>query len=579
VDELRESAELIRRGVLWCSRHGVRSSLDRLATWMVDERGPSTRSYAMWSAGRSIPHSPEASIIVSIVVPVRDPEPDHLAALVASVRAQTHRAWELILVDDGSRRPEVRRQLDELAGCDERVILLRRDGAGAETTDDMPSSGISVSTNRGAAIARGEVLVFVDHDDELGTEALGHLAWVFERDPAVDLAYTDEDQITPWGRFAAPVFKPGPSPWLALGFNYVTHVMAIRRGLFEQLGGMRSGFDGAQDHDLLLRAFERARSVVHLPLVGYHWRRTRGSVSSSTTIKPWAFDAGRRAVEDACRRRHLPVVAVTACLPPGVWRLVLATPPTPRAVQVVLHGDSAGRRRWRELLEQSRDLVDVLSVDEGRWPETSRGAALLAVDAALLPTRPVLHELMAWSALPGVLAAAAVGELAGRHLHLGYGIDRSGLAVPIEPGLSTRAVGPGLLAAAPREVAVSGDQLLLTHESLAPYVRRLSGQPVRRHDLLCLALAGAAEGAPALHLSHTGAKLGSRHGRQGHSVLLDASVLWPVLTASLPESFWRGAVDRFCPRHELLTDLGLPAPVGAADVQPGSSSWARQTTV
>ena len=152
MDELRESAELIRRGVLWCSRHGVRSSLDRLATWMVDERVPSTRSYAMWSAGRSTPRSPKATIVVSIVVPVRDPEPAHLVALVASVRAQTHQAWELILVDDGSRRPDVRQQLDKLAGCDERVILLRRDGAKKDTFGDFPSSGISATTNRGAAV-------------------------------------------------------------------------------------------------------------------------------------------------------------------------------------------------------------------------------------------------------------------------------------------------------------------------------------------------------------------------------------------------------------------------------------------
>jgi hypothetical protein len=514
--------------------------------------------------------------MVSIVVPVHDPDPSHLSALATSVRRQSHQAWELIFVDAGSRRPDVLRMLDQLAGSDERVILLAR----PEASPDSRPGGISDTSNRGAAGARGEVLLFVDHDDELGDEALGHLAWAFQRDPAVDLAYTDEDQITPWGRSVAPVFKPGPSPWLALGFNYVTHAMAVRRSLFEQLDGLRSSFDGAQDHDLLLRAFEHARSVVHLPLVGYHWRRTRGSVASSTTAKPWAFEAGRRAVEDACRRRHLPVVAVKAAHPPGVWQLEWAPPAQPRTVQVVLHGDPAGRPRWRSLLGRAGDLVDVLSVDEGRWPREPAEAAVLVVDAALLPARSVLRELLAWSALPGVLVTAAVGQLAGRHLHLGYGIDRDGLALPIEPGLPTRAVGPGLLGAAPREVAVSGDQLLVAHECLAPYLQRLAGQPVRRHDVLCLALAAAAEGAPAVHIPHLGARLGGRHGGQGHPVLLDASVLWPTLMKSLPETLWRGAVDVFCPRHELLTDLGLPAPVETLAGQLGSaSSWASQTTV
>ena len=371
MDDLGEFAALVRRGWLWWSRHGVRSSLDRVADWAADERSPTSQSYAMWSATCAPSPSPRSNLLVSIVVPVLDPAPEHLQGLVDSVRSQSHSTWELILVDDGSVRSDVRRLLSDLAAGDERVRLVTAPGNGAAETapgsattpGDEPAprnTGISAATQRGVAVARGEVLLLVDHDDALGHEVLAPLAWAFERDGRVDLVYTDEDQLTPGGQRVGPVFKPGPSPWLALGFNYVTHAMALRRSFFDALGGLRSEYDGAQDHDLLLRAFEVARAVVHLPLVGYHWRRTKGSVAASTTAKPWAFEAGRRAIEDACRRRRLPLARAVAARPPGVWRLEWQPLTTPRQLHVVMHGDPAGWPRWRGFLAAVPQLLSVL---------------------------------------------------------------------------------------------------------------------------------------------------------------------------------------------------------------------------
>lgn len=606
MDDLREFAALARRGWLWWSRHGVRSSLDRVADWAADERSPTSQSYAMWSATCAASPCPPSNLLVSIVVPVLDPAPEHLQALVDSVRGQSHGAWELLLVDDGSVRADVRQLLAELAAADERVRLVAARGDGAapgksatpsgatksgsaatpssETTPgDEPAptnTGISAATQRGVAVARGEVLLLVDHDDALGHEVLAPLAWAFLRDGRVDLVYTDEDQLTPDGQRVAPVFKPGPSPWLAMGFNYVTHAMALRRSFFDALGGLRSEYDGAQDHDLLLRAFEAARVVVHLPLVGYHWRRTRGSVAASTTAKPWAFEAGRRAIEDACRRRRLPLAQAVAARPPGVWRLQWQPLTTPRQLHVVMHGDRAGWPRWRAFLAAVPQLLSVLSWDEGVMPAVSHmggTGGTLFVDGALRPDVAVLQELLTWSALPGVLATAAGAELSGRRVHLGYSVDRRGLALPIEPGLPSRAVGPGLLGAAPREVAASGDQLLVIHSALQPQWALLAGEPVTRRDLLCLALAAAAAGAPTLHLPRAAAQLRGASGAHAQPVFLESSKLWPSAMAQLPETFWRGSVDRFCPRHELLIDLGLPAPLDGVSAQ--SAFWSSQSTV
>ncbi|MFT7464511.1 MAG: hypothetical protein ACI9EF_002867, partial [Pseudohongiellaceae bacterium] len=430
------------------------------------------------------------------------------------------------------------------------------------------------ATHRGVAASCGEVLLFVDHDDELGNELLTPLARSFETNPTVDFVYTDEDQISSTGRYVAPVFKPGPSPWLGLGFNYVTHAMAVRRRLYDLLGGLRSEFDGAQDHDFMLRAFEQARGVVHLPLVGYHWRRTPGSVAASTTAKPWAFEAGRRAIEAACRRRRLPLARVLAARPTGVWHLEWQELTAPISVQVVLHGDAAGWPAWRRSLAEKNPLFHVMSWDEGSLPKSPVRAHVLCIDGALKPDLSVLQQLFGWGTLPGVLAVAAGAELGSRRTHLGYSIDRSGLAQPIEPGLPRRAVGPGLLGAAPREVATSGDHLLLLNGAFEAQLQQLAGQPLTRANLLCLGLAGATLGAPTVHLPKTGAQLSHRAGQHQQPVWLHLSPLWSSVKSQLPVDFWRNDVDRFCPRHELLTDLGIPAPItsaptGANVVTPG----------
>jgi hypothetical protein len=69
------------------------------------------------------------------------------------------------------------------------------------------------------------------------------------------------------------------------------------------VGGFREGFDGSQDHDLMLRVTEAARHVGHVPDVLYAWRMVPGSTAISAGFKPLARDAGRRAVADALQRR------------------------------------------------------------------------------------------------------------------------------------------------------------------------------------------------------------------------------------------------------------------------------------
>ena len=73
-------------------------------------------------------------------------------------------------------------------------------------------------------------------------------------------------------------------------------------GAIDAVGGLREGFEGGQDHDLLLRCVAKladpARQVVHIPRVLYHWRSSEGSTALAGSEKDYAARAGLKAVNN-----------------------------------------------------------------------------------------------------------------------------------------------------------------------------------------------------------------------------------------------------------------------------------------
>ena len=233
--------------------------------------------------------------LLSIVVPVYRPSPWFFEECVLSVIAQTYRNWELCLCDDGSGDPELTRAMQAFAARDGRIKVLALEENG----------GISRATNRALDEAGGEFVVFVDHDDLVEASALGEIAKVVMSDDDADVIYTDEDKLDGVDRPYHPHFKPDWDPDLLLAYPYLGHLTAIRRDLVTRVGGLRPEFDGSQDYDLMLRATEQARRVVHIPKVLYHWRTVAGSAAGDPDAKPWAHAASRRALQDAVRRRGI----------------------------------------------------------------------------------------------------------------------------------------------------------------------------------------------------------------------------------------------------------------------------------
>ena len=265
--------------------------------------------------------------LMSIVMASYNPDHRFFKEAIDSVLDQYYENFELLIADDCSPDAEVRAIVETYAKKDSRVRLVRRETNG----------GISAATNSAIAQATGDWLVFMDHDDTLVPHALLHVVLAIQEHPQATLIYSDEDKINEANEPFTPYFKSDFDPLLLLGQNYVSHLTTIRRDLVAEVGGLRSEFDGSQDWDLVLRVTERVprSSIIHIPHVLYHWRSHAGSTSLATEAKPWAVDAGRRAVADALERRG--VKGEVRRVPgSGFNRVVFALPENPPLVSVLI---------------------------------------------------------------------------------------------------------------------------------------------------------------------------------------------------------------------------------------------------
>ena len=250
--------------------------------------------------GAEIAQVAEEGPLISILLPVYNPDLGFLEAAIESVMNQVYPRFELCIADDASATPEVRQLLDRYSG-DPRVRVTYRAERGH----------ISRNTSSAAALANGTYLTFLDQDDVLAPLALFWVAAELVQSPGTRLVYSDEDKLNDAGERTDPYFKPDWNYDLLLSQNYLCHMTVIEAGLFRELGGHRAGFEGAQDHDLVLRAVERlqpAEEIRHIPRILYHWRAHAGSTAADLESKPYALEAGRQAIEEHLARIAAPAV-------------------------------------------------------------------------------------------------------------------------------------------------------------------------------------------------------------------------------------------------------------------------------
>ena len=270
----------------------VPQPIDRYDAWlMVNQWNVRSRDYLISRLKSCREPLPK----ISVVMPVYNPQINFLESAIDSVIAQVYTNWEFCIADDCSTEFTVAETLKNWAAKDDRICIQFR----------TENGNISAATNSAAALATGDIILFLDNDDELTPDALGEVALYFANHPTTDFLYSDDDKIDTKGRRFAPQFKPQWSPELLLSYMYLGHLCAVRKQIFEQIGGLRIGFEGSQDYDFALRATEISRHVAHLPLVLYHWRTAPGSTAISGAAKPASFAAGQKSIQDALNRRKI----------------------------------------------------------------------------------------------------------------------------------------------------------------------------------------------------------------------------------------------------------------------------------
>ena len=299
------------------------ASLSPLAGSAVTAPGPHPASpddadYAAWlklhAFGEEATRAARARLstlgshpLISVVVPVRDPEISHLQIALGSVDRQLYPEWELCIADDASTNPAIPAFLRDYTARQPHARWVRLDR----------QQQIAGATNAAIALARGEFIAFLDHDDELTPDALLEVVSLLEDDPTADIIYSDHDILGADGLRRSPRFKPDWCPELLLSYMYFGHLKVYRTERVRELGGLRAGFEGSADYDLALRLVERTDRIRHIPKILYHWRAAPRSMARASGTKPDSFEAGRRALAEATERR---AIAGTVEQPPWAKR-------------------------------------------------------------------------------------------------------------------------------------------------------------------------------------------------------------------------------------------------------------------
>jgi cellulose synthase/poly-beta-1,6-N-acetylglucosamine synthase-like glycosyltransferase/glycosyltransferase involved in cell wall biosynthesis len=281
--------------------------------------------------------------LISIVVPVYRVPLTVLKAMVESVRTQTYSRWELCLAHGEPADTPARAWLRTVAQDDRRIKL-----------DLLPENlGISGNSNRALALATGEFVGLLDHDDTLAPFALYEVAKLINEKPDVDFIYSDKDCTNEKGERLSPLFKPQWSPELMLSANYLTHFCVMRTGHIRAIGGWRTGTDGAQDWDLFFRVVERSKRVEFIDKVLYHWGIVQTSVASGgLKSKPYAVQGQLQTISERLARiggKGRPALESN-----GAMRVLWEMPD--RSVSIILSSDDPTERQ----LERARSLRDTI---------------------------------------------------------------------------------------------------------------------------------------------------------------------------------------------------------------------------
>lgn len=321
---------IIKKGIQFYKRYGIRGGIATL----TGQGQIKDKNYAAWyeknkvseeelaiQRNKEFPYMP----LFSILVPVYNTPIPYLREMLDSVRNQTYQKWQLCIANANPENEEVARILNQYIEMDKRI----------QTVNVPENLGIAQNTNKALSIAKGDYIGLLDHDDMLAADALFEVAKTVN-DENADVIYTNEDKITMSGeKHFQPNFKPEFNLDMLRSNNYICHFFIAKASLMKEIGGFRGEYNGAQDYDMIFRCTERADNIVRIPKVLYHWRMHEQSTAENPESKRYAFDAGKKVIEDHLKRcGESAEVEMTEY--PGFYRVKYAIKEKPRVSVVIV---------------------------------------------------------------------------------------------------------------------------------------------------------------------------------------------------------------------------------------------------
>lgn len=397
---------LYARGMLLLHRDVLRREQTRRARELA--------AYQAWQQEAADSAPLDTAKTLSFLIPTYNTRPEFLSALADSLLGQSCPRWQACLYDGASPDPDTRRALQALAERDSRFTVCL----------GSRNEGISGNTNAAFRLAMGEVIALCDHDDTLAPDAVRCILAAAEQ--GADFIYTDEDKLTEDGTESfGPHCKPDFSPDALRSGNYICHLTAMTRELAEtvmvQGELLRPAFDGSQDHDLALRAAEKARHIVHIPRILYHWRQLNASFSHQKAER--CALAASAAVTEHLRRLSIPAKVSMEGLRPRIW---YAVPQGARVTAVVI-GKGAVPAMDAEILR----IDEYTQVPEA--VNRAQGDYLLFLHGGMRPLHwpercdGWLNELLMYAARPDVgCVGSAILDGQRFYRHAGYAVGEDG---------------------------------------------------------------------------------------------------------------------------------------------------------
>ena len=283
----------IQKGFRYLKHYGPKEFWIRLHERFEPEEVPYGPWYAAYvpdeeALEKQRKHKFNYAPLISIAVPAYQTPVEFLKQMIVSLISQTYTGWELCIANASPDNEEMQRVLADYSAKDVRVRFCSL----------KENLGIAENTNRAFAMAKGEFIGLLDHDDLLAPNALYEIVNTLQDHPQADALYTDEDKVTTdLDEHFQPHLKPDFNLDLLRSNNYICHFFVVRKSIVEKAGGFRKEFDGAQDYDFIFRCTENAREVLHVPEILYHWRTHKASTADNPASKMYAFEAGKRAIE------------------------------------------------------------------------------------------------------------------------------------------------------------------------------------------------------------------------------------------------------------------------------------------